>query len=119
MSDSQSSVKRPYQVTVLGWFFVVVSVAALIYHLATAEWDRWMIVMALVELIGIVGGVFLRRGANWARWLILAWIAGHAVALAFVSVKGALPHFALLIVIGYYLLGPAGWYFRASRQSIS
>lgn len=110
--------KRPFEVTLLGWFFIAVGVFAAVYHLATASLDRWMAVILLFEGVGILAGVFLLKGARWARWLALAWMAAHVVAGAFNSWADGLPHLALLVAIGYFLLGPptAKYYRRTEMQ---
>jgi len=108
--------KRPFEVTFTGWLFVAVGILATIYQLWHGMLDRWMIVIVLEEFIAIVAGVFLLRGARWARWVILLWIAGHAIAFAFISASVALPHVALVLVFGYVLLGPptSHYYQRSS-----
>jgi hypothetical protein len=92
----------------LGWLFIVVGMVALVYHLSTSPLDRWTVPIALVEIIAVVGGIFLLRGARWARWLVLAWLAFHVVVSALNSVWASLPHLVLLFVVGYFLLGPPG-----------
>jgi uncharacterized membrane protein len=108
---------RPYEITVVGWLFIVVGVAALGFHLMRDAIDRWTPVIALIEILAIVGGMFLLRGANWARWLLLAWLAFHVVIAALNSFMQALPHVVLLVVIGYILLvAPASQYFRPAQR---
>jgi uncharacterized membrane protein HdeD (DUF308 family) len=97
---------RPFQVTFLGWLFMVAGIASTAHHLWRGTLDRWMIPIVLVGIIAFVAGVFLLRGARWARWVILAWLAFHVVVSALNSLSDALPHVVLLLVIGYALLGP-------------
>ena len=40
----------------------------------------------LSRLLQIVAGVFMLYGRNWARWLLVAWIAFHIVVGALHSV---------------------------------
>ncbi|MGA8036702.1 MAG: hypothetical protein WA823_16615 [Candidatus Acidiferrales bacterium] len=111
-------VKCPYEINVVGWLFIVVGGAALGYHLAKDSIDRWMPLIMLLELLAVFGGIFLLRGANWARWLVLAWLAFHVVIAALNSFAQALPHIVLLVVIGYVLLvAPTSQYFRARPRS--
>jgi uncharacterized membrane protein HdeD (DUF308 family) len=98
--------KRPFQVTLLGWLFIVVGIVSTAYHLLQGSFDRWTLPIALVGIAAIVGGVFLLRGARWARWLLLAWLAFHVVVSAFNSLSDAMAHLVLLLVVGYFLLGP-------------
>jgi hypothetical protein len=112
------SMKRPFEVTLLGWFLIAVGIFATTYHFCTGALDRWMIGIVLFEGVGILAGVFLLKGARWARWLVLAWIAFHVVAMGLNSVWDALPHLVLLVAVGYFLLGPptAPYYRRAQAR---
>src|SRR5271168_3906321 len=98
--------KRPLQVTILGWLFIVVGIVSTSDHLLQGPLDRWTIPIVLVGIIAIVAGGFLLRGARWARWLLLAWLAFHVIVSALNSLSDAMPHFVLLLVVGYFLLGP-------------
>lgn len=111
-----SALKRPYEVTVAGWLFIVIGVLNTAYHLWKGTLDRWMILILLLTASAIVAGIFLLRGARWARWLALAWVAFHVVVSALNSLADALPHVALLLVIGYVLLGPpTAQYYRQGQ----
>ena len=108
--------KRPFQVTFLGWLFILVGIVSTMYHLLKGSLNRWMVLIVLVGVIAIVAGAFLLRGARWARWLILAWLAFHVVASAFNSFADAMPHVVLLLVVGYFLLGPpTSKYFQSAQ----
>jgi hypothetical protein len=65
-----------------------------------------MVAILFLTVSAIVAGIFLLRGARWARWLALAWVAFHVVVSALNSLSDALPHAVLLLVVGYVLLGP-------------
>ena len=101
-----NSIKRPFQVTILGWLFIVIGILSTVDHLRKGSLDRWMVLIVLVGIIAIVAGVFLLRGARWARWLLLAWLAFHVVVSALNSLTDAMPHVVLVLVVGYFLLGP-------------
>jgi uncharacterized membrane protein HdeD (DUF308 family) len=108
--------KRPFQVTMLGWLFIAVGILSTVYHLLKGSLDRWIVPILLVGAIAIVAGVFLLRGARWARWLVLAWLAFHVVVSAFNSLSDAMAHLVLLLVVGYVLLGPPNSnYFQSSQ----
>jgi hypothetical protein len=108
--------KRPFQVTMLGWLFIAVGILSTIYHLLKSPPDRWTAPILLVGTIAVVAGVFLLRGAGWARWLVLAWLAFHVVVSALNSLPDAMPHFVLLLVVGYFLLGPpTSKYFQSAQ----
>jgi uncharacterized membrane protein HdeD (DUF308 family) len=108
--------KRPFQVAMLGWLFIAVGILSTVYHLLKGSLDRWIVPILLVGAIAIVAGVFLLRGARWARWLVLAWLAFHVVVSAFNSLSDAMAHLVLLLVVGYVLLGPpTSNYFQSSQ----
>jgi uncharacterized membrane protein HdeD (DUF308 family) len=110
------SMKRPFQVTMLGWLFIAVGILSTIYHLLKSPLDRWTVPILLVGIIAIVAGVFLLRGARWARWVVLAWLAFHVVVSALNSLSDAMPHVVLLLVVGYFLLGPpTSKYFHSTQ----
>jgi hypothetical protein len=98
--------RRPFCTTFLGWLLIVVGLAALCYHLVKGGLDFWTIPMALFEITGIAAGIFLLKGRNWARWLVLGWLAFHVVGKGLDSLSLALPHLVLLIAVGYVLYTP-------------
>jgi uncharacterized membrane protein HdeD (DUF308 family) len=109
-------VERPFQVTFLGWLFIVVGTVSAGYHLFKNPFDRWTIPIMLVGIIAIVAAAFLLRGARWSCWLLVVWLAFHVVISAFNSFSDAIVHFALLLVIGYFLVGPpTSKYFRHTQ----
>jgi uncharacterized membrane protein HdeD (DUF308 family) len=101
-----NSMKPPFQVTFLGWLFIVVGIVSTAYHLWHGTLDRWTVPIVIVGALAVVAGVFLLRGVSWARWLLLAWLAFHVVVGALNSLGDALPHAVLLLAVGYVLLGP-------------
>jgi uncharacterized membrane protein HdeD (DUF308 family) len=102
----------------LGWLFIVVGALSTTYHLLKNPLDRWAIPIALVGIIAVVAGTFLLRGAGWSRWLLLVWLAFHVVVSALNSLSDAIAHLALLLVVGYFLLGPptSKYYQRAQPE---
>ncbi|MFY9804108.1 MAG: hypothetical protein WA211_04315 [Candidatus Acidiferrales bacterium] len=118
MESNLNSVERPFQVTLLGWLFIAVGIFATAYHLSKSALDRWMLLIVLFEFVAIVAGFFLLRGARWARWLLLAWIAFHVVVSGLNSVWSSLPHAVLLLAVGYVLLGPpTAQYYRRAQEA--
>lgn len=105
--------KRPWQVTLLGWLFIVVGLVGLFYHLSDRPLEQGVFLISIIRLLAVVGGVCLLLGQGWARWLLLAWMALHVWISALHSMSEFLPHLVLLIVIGYVLLRPpVSTYFR-------
>jgi hypothetical protein len=110
--------KRPFAVAFLGWLFIFVSVAALLYHVIKGQLDFWMIPIVLLELAGVLAGIFLLKGRNWARWLLLAWVAFHVVSSGLNSLFASVPHLLLLIAVAYFLFTPPdSQYFRSPRAA--
>lgn len=113
--------KRPRSVTVVGGLFIAVGVVGLAYHATELntgggfEYDE--LVVLFVRLLAIVAGVYMLRGANWARWLAIVWMAYHVAVSALHSVSDTVVHGVLLAVITYVLLRPeASAFFRETRR---
>jgi hypothetical protein len=107
--------KRPIPVTIIGCLFILAGLVGLLYHLSESPLDHWIVLISIVRIIAVVGGVFLLFGQNWARWLMLAWLAFHVVVSAFHSLSEFMAHVVLLILFAYVLLGPpASKYFQSA-----
>jgi len=114
--------KRPLTVTVIGLLQIVVGTTGFAFHLneikpqhALQNGNVWIFV---VESVAIVGGVFLLRGNNWARWLTLAWITFHVVFSFFDSPGKVAVHALILVLFAYSLLRPeANAYFRGQERA--
>jgi hypothetical protein len=99
--------KRPLSVTIIGLFFLVAGIVGLAYHArefkAHGPFQYDVLWVCLVRLLAIISAVFMLRAANWARWLLLIWIAYHVVLSAFHSLFQGIVHGLLLVVIAYFL----------------
>ena len=85
-----------------------------VYHLSDSPLGPWIVLISIVRIVAVIGGVFLLKGHNWARWLMLAWLGFHVVVSAFHSLSEFMPHVVLLIVVGCVLLRPsASKYFQS------
>ncbi len=112
--------RRPLSVTVISWLFIAAGVIGLAYHATELraedpfQYDLgWVF---LLRLLAILCGVFMLRGSDWARWLLLAWITYHVILSAFHSLSELAMHSLLLVVIAFFLLRPAAAaYFRGAR----
>ncbi len=73
--------KRPLSVTLVGWLFIAAGIVGIAYHATefnASDPFGYDLLLALgVRILAIVGGAFALRGANWARWLLLVWLAYH------------------------------------------
>jgi hypothetical protein len=109
--------KRPLSVTILSLLIIAAGAVGLAYHLTEFKpqhpLQNGAVWVLLLRVSAIVGGVFMFRGNNWARWLTLAWIALHVVISVFRSLGEVAAHALLLAVFAYFLLrAPAAHYFR-------
>ena len=110
-------VQRPRSITIISWFFLIFGSIALISGLLPPDSltlaqlkGHWMV--HLSRLLSIVAGLFMLRGHNWARWLLVAWIAFHIILSALHSALQLLIHVAIFTVILFFLFRrPASEYF--------
>ena len=57
----------------------------------------------LSRILQIVAGVFMLRGHNWARWLLVVWIAFHIVISALHSTFQLVLHVFIFTIILYFV----------------
>ena len=109
--------RRPRSITVIGWFFLIFGSIALISGLVPVSnisleelKGHWMV--HLSRLLSIVAGLFMLRGHNWARWLLVVWIVFHIILSALHSAMQLLIHVLIFGVILIFLFRrPANAYF--------
>ena len=112
---------RPISVTVIGCIFIAAGVIGFAYHVTEFKtqgpFDYGIVWVSILRLLAILGGVFVLRGSNWARWLLLVWIAFHVILSAFHSRSELVVHTLLLAIVAYVLFfrPRASAYFRGSR----
>lgn len=71
-----------------------------------------------VRILGVLAGGYLLGGFNWARWLLVAWLAFHVMLSAFHSLVELTVHGLLAAVVGYFLFrASAAAYFRDARAT--
>jgi hypothetical protein len=109
------TVKRPLSVTIIGCLYILVGCAGLAYHFSDFRahpLELGGLGVEFVRVLAIVAGVFLLRGANWARWLALVWMAFH-VGIGYLNGwTQMLTHAVFLAIIAFFLLSrPANEYF--------
>jgi hypothetical protein len=117
---------------VLGWFFVaigVIELAAGVWPLVDmdagrraaalhAETPGVLVTILIVRLLAIVGGMYILKGYNWARWLIVAWVLFHVAISAEHAVFEVAVHGVLAAIILILLFRrPASAYFRAGATA--
>lgn len=113
--------KRPLAVTFVGWLYLVVNVLILAAHYKDvlpphSSEDLWT---DLVRALGVVAGAFLLRGAFWAPWLAIVWMAFHVWVGWLNGTIPGLVHsgFFLLILSLLFLRADSRAFFRASSQT--
>jgi len=100
--------KRPLPVAIIGLLFLVAGIVGLAYHArdfkTQGPFQYDVLWVCFVRFLAIICAIFMFRGANWARWLLLIWITYHVVLSAFHSLSQVIVHGLLLAVIAYFLL---------------
>src|SRR5690349_20434966 len=97
--------KRPASVTALGILFITAGAVGIAYHardfktLPPLEYG----LVCFVRLLAVLGGVFVLRGRNWARWLVVAWMAFHTALSVLHTPAELAMHAALLALIAWLL----------------
>jgi hypothetical protein len=114
--------KRPLPIIVISWLFIAAGAIGLAYHAtefqAPPPFRYDVLWVCLVRLLAILSGVFMLRGNNWARWLLVTWMAYHVILSGLHSVSQLIVHGLLFAVIVYFLFRPrASSYFRGPSSS--
>jgi len=118
---------RPRAITLIAWLFIAVGTAGLLkdlWPLATPQAAPQIAKLKAdgfadlgpawtSRLLAIVGGAFLLRGFNWARWLLVVWMGFHIVISALHSPMQLLIHCVIFTSLGCVLFHPqSSGYFR-------
>ncbi len=100
---------------------------ALLYHLlpqhinelnAPHSFEYDLAWVCLVRIVAVLCGVFMLRGCNWARWLLVVWVGYHVILSAFHSLFEVAVHGMLFAAVVYFLFRPAASaYFRRQRAA--
>ena len=112
--------QRLLSVTVISWLFIATGVIGFAYHVAEFKaegpFQYGLLWVCFVRLLAILCGVLMLRGSNWARWLLVVWIAYHVILSAFHSLSELVMHSLLFAVVAYVIFRPqASAYFRGAR----
>lgn len=114
--------KRPISVTLIAILYLVVGIAGFVGHGYEAVTARHFpadaVAIEITEFMGLLCGVFMLRGQNWARWVAVAWMAFHVAISAFHPLRELAIHAVFLVLITGILFRPgATRYFRGSEAS--
>ena len=100
---------RLRSVLVIGVLFLVLGALDLWRGLAPlfASAPHWHLAIDDVEVLAIgvaaiVGGSYVLRGANWARWLLAVWMAFH-VAISIGQPRALVAHLVIFGFVAYLL----------------
>lgn len=115
--------KRPIPLIIVSVAFIAIGVGSLFKGVwpvvkgGTAIGSHGLTDSAIVTVSGIVAllsGVFMLRGANWARWLCIGWMAFHLVISILHDPFELAMHAIMLAVLVLVLFwGRTSTYFRA------
>jgi hypothetical protein len=118
--------RRPLSVTFAGWIFVVVGGASLALRAgrflaegggASGAGDlAWAVSSALLAL---VGGAWVLRGAGWARWVLVGWMAAHVVLSLMHSTSELIAHVLIFSAVLVLLFRPAASAFLRRTETAS
>jgi hypothetical protein len=95
--------RRPLSITIISWLFIIFGAIALL----SGVWplkdftSHWYV--HLSRFLQIVAGVFMLYGRNWARWLLVAWIAFHLVVGALNGIVPLVMHVVIFSVILFFV----------------
>ena len=109
--------KRPRSITVISWIFLAAGFIGLAYHAtefnAQSPFEYDVVWVCFVRLLAILCGVFMLRGSNWARWLLVVWLGYHVILSVLHTPFELLVHSLLFAGVLYFLFRPqASVYFR-------
>lgn len=117
-----SMTRPPLSVIVISVVFIAAGTIGLLFHATEFRSDHpfesELLVVLALRLAAVIGGAFLLWGKNWARWLLIAWLAWH-VYLGALHTREAFVIHALLLAVFAWLLcrEPAAAYFRGRGPS--
>ena len=121
-SEERPARARPWSVIVVAVIFLALGVLDIARGLAPlfASAPRWRMATDDVEVLAIgvaaiVGGVYLLKGRNWARWLLAVWMAFH-VAISIGQPRQLIAHVLIFGCIAFVLFRPdASAFTRAEK----
>ncbi len=116
--------KRPISLAIVGWVFVATGCVSLLHgglqlagNLSNGTSTQGVGWVLGSGALAALGGAFLLRGANWARWLCAAWMGAHVVLSLFHSTAELIVHavFFAAIVAALWRPGVSAYLAPSSR----
>jgi hypothetical protein len=123
---------RPRSITIIAWLFVGIGVAGLLNDLWPLLTSGSAAQLAKLKsdgladlgpawttrLLAIVAGIWLLRGRNWARWLLVLWMLFHIGLSVLDSWEKLVIHCVIFLPIFYFLFRESSQlYFRSAKTS--
>jgi hypothetical protein len=121
--------KRPRSVTVISWIFIAFGSIALLTSLLP-PFDRaagqqiaefrsqhpfQFARLYLGPILALVCGVFMLRGCNWARWLLVVWFGYNIIGNVMHSpLRLLLPGLLFAVAVFFLFRSQATAYFRGT-----
>jgi hypothetical protein len=117
----ETTARRPLSVTLIAWLFILTGAGGLASRVsgikASQPFDYDILWPLGLSALAVVGGVFMLRGANSARWLCLLWMVCHVLISAFHSLAEVAAHALILAGLLLFLLRPSVTaYFKCRRN---
>jgi len=114
--------KRPRSITIISWIFLAVGAVGLAYHAtdfkAERPFESDLVWVCVVRLLAMLCGVFMLRGNNWARWLLVVWVAYHVILSVLHTPFELVVHSLLFAAVLFFLFrAPASAYFRGATRT--
>ena len=114
-------IDRPRSILAISWLFIAVgcitAIAALVQLLEPSRHAMDLGLVLITRILAVVCGAFMLRGFNWARWLLVVWMAYHVIISLDATLK-LFVHGGLLAALSYALFRPrASAWFRARRRA--
>ncbi len=124
-------IKRPLSITILAWFFIVTGVVTIILHTLLIRDEHQMKLLNeqillpvwiqisigyIGAIIGVIGGIGLIKGKNWARIIYVVW--GLGVVLFYLEIPSIplnpfINFLVIYAVVMFFLFRPkANNYFK-------
>lgn len=99
--------KRPVPVTLIGCLYILTGLAGAAAHLIGLHaFESDVLWAVLVNIAALIGGVWMLRRQNWARWLAVAWMLFHVILSVFHSPRELIVHALFLATIAFFLFRP-------------
>jgi hypothetical protein len=97
--------RRPLSVTIISCIYILTGLIGLARQVmeVRVRLESGSVWIVLVSVIAMICGFYMLRGANWARWLALAWMAFHVIISVVHPLRELVIHAVFMAVLTYFL----------------